>query len=361
MVIAYAGLAMLALLWLHLRSRSRNISTKNISKKFYVGLCVCYLSLVSSLKSIFADRTGDLVNYYNGYYSYSTMSVPDILSTVEKDPLFWVYGKVFYDFGFDVHIWMASIAVVYAACYGVLLLRYSDNPFLSVLILVSLDYYSFTLTGLRQTMAMALIFIAYSFIIERKAIPFVLAVLLASTFHSTALAFLPAYLIVRIPVGKMQLVAIAIGLVSVFVAPGPFRNFISWVAQDSYLENYSSVTRTLSWSGYIIQAAIFGFCYYLRMGGRVGISDRAGRILDVFLNCMTVGLVFQGYSAVVAEAFRMSYYYGVCLTLALPNTIRFLDDKKLRENIPILVAGVFLLYMLYGRRFFDFVYLWQMA
>lgn len=56
-------------------------------------------------------------------------------------------------------------------------------------------FYYFTMTYLRQVLAVGIIWLSVDYIIKRDVVKFVLLVLLASTFHTSALIFMPMYFI----------------------------------------------------------------------------------------------------------------------------------------------------------------------
>ena len=52
-----------------------------------------------------------------------------------------------------------------------IILRYSRNPYYSAFLFIALDYYLFAMTGLRQTLALGLVAIAYFLAEKRKLLP----------------------------------------------------------------------------------------------------------------------------------------------------------------------------------------------
>ena len=73
-------------------------------------------------------------------------------------------------------------------------------PFLSLALYICFGFYSFIFSGLRQAIALAITYISYDFIKKRQLWKFTLTILVASTFHKSAIFFLPAYFIAQLKV-----------------------------------------------------------------------------------------------------------------------------------------------------------------
>ena len=74
--------------------------------------------------------------------------------------------------------------------YAVYIYRYSIDVPYSLLLFMMVSYFTM-INGVRQVLAGAIIFLALPFVRDKKFIPYALAVLLASTFHASAMVMLP--------------------------------------------------------------------------------------------------------------------------------------------------------------------------
>lgn len=88
-------------------------------------------------------------------------------------------------------------------------LRYSQYPLVSFFVLFCLWYF-FTYTYLRQCMAVAIVWYAIPFAVKRKPIPFFAIVILAATFHNSALLFGLVYFVVNRAFTRNQIIYIFI-------------------------------------------------------------------------------------------------------------------------------------------------------
>ena len=101
-------------------------------------------------------------------------------------------------FGANETAFRFIIALVQTIPVVLILRRYSEDYVYSIFMFVALTYHiSWMMNGLRQFMAVAIIFAATPWIIRRDTIKTVLLVLFASLFHRSALFIIPVIFLVR--------------------------------------------------------------------------------------------------------------------------------------------------------------------
>ena len=318
-------------------------------------LSAIFLFVIAATKSIDKSPVDDLVNYRNIFLDASSMEYSAIMELGRngdlKDPVFSVVAKFFYNIGFSVEAWMGMIALLFAACFCYFVYKNSKNAWMSALIMFSL-YFSFTLTGLRQTMAMAFICLAFNCIIEKSPIKFSVFVVIAILFHSSAILFLPAYLIARQKIGFKQIIYIAVVFIISNFFPDVFRNLIETFAWNEQISEYAERTVALSWSGFIIALGILIFCLFVRINYK-GHADF--RTIDILINCHVVSVCFLALSTVVAESFRLSLYYSMGTAILVPNMVA-LGNKKERGILELLIPIPFILYLFWSAPYASFVF-----
>jgi len=89
--------------------------------------------------------------------------------------------------------------VIYSSVYLLAVVTFANQlekaNFSFLFFFATLGIYTFMFTGVRQCLAMSICLFSYKFIKERKFIPFLLLLVLAFTFHKSAILFIGAYLI----------------------------------------------------------------------------------------------------------------------------------------------------------------------
>ena len=80
--------------------------------------------------------------------------------------------------------------------------RYCKNVWLAVWLYVTLTFFYMSMNFTRQALACSITLLGYKFLRERKLIPYMLIVLLAGSFHFTALIMIPIYFLCHLKLTK---------------------------------------------------------------------------------------------------------------------------------------------------------------
>ena len=349
MLIIYGGLAFLFFAYYY-----------SGSKRTYCFWVFLYFFICSAVKSL---SNSDLRVYKDIYELNLRRSLNDLVVLVENEELkdigYHALARIWGGLGGSFLGWTWIVAAIFAASITFLIYKYSNSPFFSLLVILTF-YFLFTMSGLRQTIALSFILLAQYYIIEKKPFHFIVMVFLATIFHVTAICFLPAYYIARMKINWKQWVFIIVSLGITVLTPSSVKNWISVLLEDQYYEAYAYVNRSLTWSGYIIQFLFVAVCFFVRKSDDYeGNKSTHLKCENAFLNLMVVGLCLRGFSTVIAELFRLSYYYAITSMIVLPNTFA---KQRLVSNRRILFLGIGLSmigYMIWSREYFDFMYYWQ--
>lgn len=331
-----------------------------LRKKDLCVLGAVFLFLVAMCRSL--TTNGDLINYISRYETLDSRSYIDLFESWQmgdlKDFGFYAVAKVFADKHVPYQVWIGMIAFLFAIAVMYFIYKNSENDFLSIVILLAM-YFHFTLSGLRQTVALAFILISYQCVLEKRVKCFLTMVVLAACFHSTAILVLPAYWIAKMKIGKKQWIMLGIAFLITIINPAFFRKLILMFSWNEAITGYAERTINLSWSGYIIQLAFLIFIYIFRR--YISVQDESiNEKVDVFFNLMIVGAMFQGFATVVAEAFRISYYFSLCSIAAIPCTVQAQDDYKNRDILLFGLVSIFIIYILMNNVYRTYTYFWDL-
>ena len=138
----------------------------------------------------------------NDYFSYINIFLRAISYDWNEclndqiEPGFMLLFKFISLFTKKYRIMYGIMAFMCLAPTGYIIAKYSKNVWLSCHLYVCLTFYYSSMNFVRQTLAATIIFLAYRWFIERKTIPFVVVVLIASTIHSSALLMIPIYFVI---------------------------------------------------------------------------------------------------------------------------------------------------------------------
>src|SRR5699024_5536761 len=143
----------------------------------------------------------------------------------------------------------------------------------------------FFFNGARQGLAAAVCFLAIPFLLERRFWPYLILILVAATFHRTALVTIPLYWLASPKVDKKRLFYLIIATATLMVSLKSFVNLATNIFSDKYA-NYANVGEgggTVTMIFLLMQGALL---YYARQF----ISHKKetySRLLNIYL----IGLV----------------------------------------------------------------------
>ena len=157
-------------------------------KKHFCFFSGAVYFLLAALRS--SRVGGDSFNYRNMFESIEGKSLQQIFLKSDRDPVFYAFLGVLRKMTDQYWVMFAVIALFFVVTVWIYIYRYSDDPVLSVVVLLAFNLYQFSLTGLRQTIAIGFVVLAIMAINENKKILPYVFVIIGSLFHSSALVFL---------------------------------------------------------------------------------------------------------------------------------------------------------------------------
>ena len=174
-----------------------------------------YIVLWCGLRSGVAD-TGAYIGMFNN--QSNDLSQIKLLSfDNQKSPVFTLSIIIFKRFiSQDYHIWLMTIAIITAVPIMHTLRKHSVNFFYSVFLFLVTTEFFWMFNGMRQFLAVAILFGVSDWISEKKMIRLLCVLLLLITIHSSAIIMLPIFFVVRgNPFGKKTVLFMLIVLAAV--------------------------------------------------------------------------------------------------------------------------------------------------
>lgn len=128
--------------------------------------------------------------------------------------------------------------------------KYSEDYLLCVfLFLASSDYISWMFNGIRQFLAVTIVFSAVNFMIKKKIIKYIAIVLFASLFHASALIMIPIYLICLGKAWNKKTIFFIIGVLLTITFVGQFTSFLDDSLQGTQYQNVITDTKMYDFTG----------------------------------------------------------------------------------------------------------------
>lgn len=229
-------------------------------KWFSALMIVAVLTYVAATR---ATRFGDTGAYIRGFWEMEP-TWDNIIRTIHgtgKDKVFSVTAILMKMLlGERYQLYLGIIAGFCLMCVFFVYKKHSCNLFMTTFFfLASGEYVQWTHNGIRQFIAVSMIFAATGLLLKKRYILYIAVVLLASTFHASALVMIPALNIPIINLSvNMSIVSFGVFIVSMFTS-GIYRCMFLRLYQERLLSrmNIDNKNNGVVWTS----AAPLFLCY----------------------------------------------------------------------------------------------------
>lgn len=267
---------------------------------------------------------------------------------LEVEWLYVLVGKWIYDLGLEFYMMTFVIALLSIPMKYFTFENVVAYPTLSLLLYIFPTYFTADGGQMRQAVAMAITMFSFIFIKKRQLLWFVVMIYLAYGFHKSAVIFLPAYWLVRIPFNS-KLIALAI-ITSVFLSPFKIYLYISildGIAPAEVYEGFSAYeTVEVEGTGRFIRFTdliCIMYAYFLITYDKEACQKIAyyEYIRNIGLIGICMYFIFRG-SAIFAG--RLAAYYIIFMTMALPNILAAIPNVKTKKFSHLFLIGFVIFY-----------------
>ena len=246
----------------------------------------------------------------------------------------------------DVYsVFFLITAIPISLGFSIYIKKYSDDYLLSFILFILLGILGFCMAGLRQSISLGISLFAYGYARERKIIPFLLCCLLAFGFHNSSLVFLIIYPLSYIKkIDFKWWIALLIAFVLGVTRNGIVLKLASYFfTQDRYNVYGTTYTSNLNYTMLFIQLGLLTFCFLYK--NTVLEKESRNSILYVMA---FIGTMFQCFTPILGEFFRISLYFSMSLCILVPKTIYLIKDKRVKGISYFGISGIGIYYILFA-------------
>ena len=314
-------------------------------KKFSIG-CFILFFLMAGLRG---DTVGgDLKRYLPEFYSVAMSDFKYIWEVGHHEPGYLLYIKLLSLISSDSRMFLLGTSFLSLVGPIVLFKKYSNNITVSVLLYYAMGYYTNTFNNVRQAIALSIVFCVIPYLINRKFWKYLLGVVIATTFHYSAIIALIVYPLIAKPFNFKRW-AIYSGT-SLIIGSLFFFSIFRYVVETFVLKyDPESILEESEGNGYRLFLAyllifIVMSIYYWKTNKRIKESDK------IFLSMLLLFQMFTTAIQLTAPVFhtmvRMTYYFFIpTVTLAIPFICSRLNNTKLKPLFYVCAFSVAILYM----------------
>lgn len=247
-----------------------------VEKKWFWFLGI-YLMILAGLRENVGPDYGSylLIYLYSDTKEYINIFLKALhiqgSENVDLEWLFALINKVLLNV-FNAPFYVLTLII--AICAVFFKVEYTDDntfyPFTFTLFMFIPGFFIGESGQIRQNLGTFIVYFALRYIKERKLIPYLFWIFIASGIHNVSYLFLPMYWLVRIPLNRywMLILIIASIIASPFEVYRVFGDFLTNLSSDSMLVE--------GFNGYMDQSA-------QRLNGGIGIPEVMMAILTFFL------------------------------------------------------------------------------
>lgn len=280
------------------------------------------------------------VPYFNIIKNFSFLETIEFCRERDIEVLFYLIDNIVALFSHNENVYVAVLSFPFIFITSRFIYKYSNNALLGFLIFISLNYYCFSFSALRHTMAAVMLVLSYDYLRKRKLIPFIVFVLLATAFHRSAFVFLIAYPISYMKINFKQIILISCSIVGALLLKNFILNIIFSIFDSGHYAHYASSDTELSLVFFAINLLIYILMRYLYGKKSNNMENR------VFLNLQFLSVCFAALTPVLAEMIRISFFFGIFACAGLPNAIECSKYESNKKIYYFVIGSILIFYFL---------------
>ena len=246
-------------------------------------------------------------------------------------------------------LYFGIIAGVTLYCVISVFRKHSCNFFVSVfLFIASADYVQWEYNGIRQFIAVAIIFACMDWILEKRYIPLIMVILLVSTVHATALLMIPVIFIVQGKAWNRKTVFVLFLVLIAVASVEHFTDLITdFMGNTQYKNEVGQFLETEGTS--IFRVLVFSIPTIISLLFRKRIQKGNNKVINLCVNMSIASMGCYIISAVTSGIFmgRIPIYFSLYNYILLPWMVENIFSRRSRRFIYTMMIGLYLIYYYY--------------
>ena len=313
----------------------------------YMLLAVVWMAAFAFLRTAYND-TGAYINNYLKAQSLSEGFASGVYLDWIENPLSIFYRDLMRRFTDNYHIYFLIPAVLQAVGVVKLCKYHSSNPAMSLMLYFCLGtYVMLNLAAFKQGIAMGILLLALPFALQKRYVPYVILVMIATLFHFYAIVYLLVPLLFGEPWGRTTWIMVAAAIATLLTYESTLGALMAQVEEMG-----GDIAAEELFDGHsinMLRVAVYWVPGLLALIFRRYViydSDRMENLwvnLSVLCACiLTIGLA-EGANLYG----RMAGYFEIYLALSIPLVIGKIFTKESARLASVAASGLFLGYFVY--------------
>lgn len=210
-----------------------------------------------------------------------------------------------------------------------IIFKKSKKPILSIFIFFSGCYFFHSLNAVRQYIAIALVLLAYKYILEESNKKFIIMLIIAFLIHYSSIVCIIALFLKKKLFMKPIVIITMITLILIFSSQ--FGNILNIFISQTYYNVYINSEYDfgdLNNSAFILNAIIY-FLMYIVYKYKL----KEDKKIIFYLNMQGISLLFITMGSIMSTFMRISFYFSILQIISVPYIIynnKALNDIKIK-------------------------------
>lgn len=304
-----------------------------------------------------AANRGTMMDTYLYLINFRNMpsaigKIGTFLPTVEKDKGFTALSIVIKSiFGSNEVDYLLVLAILQCVALWIVYRKYSESYLMSIfLFMASTDFISWMCNGLRQFMAVTVIFSLTTLMLKKIYLPVLLVVLLASTFHGTAILMIPCVFIAQGKAWNKRTLVFTVMILLAVTYVEQFTNILDSALYDTQYANV--VSDWTSWNDdgtNPVRVLVYSVPTIIAIIGHKLIQEENDPIINFCVNMSMISTGLYIISMVTSGIFvgRLPIYASLYNYILLPWEINHFFAEKSRKVVKAVLVILYFSFYYY--------------
>ncbi|MCW9130899.1 EpsG family protein [Bacillus paramycoides] len=303
--------------------------------QFLIWMAALSLILVSGLRNNIGDTY-----FYMHAYNIAEFNWEYIQNN--KDMGFNIFQMILKEYTDDPQAMVFITALITNVLIVCTLYKYSRLIEISLYVYITSGMYLVSMNGIRQYLAAAIIFAATKYILDGNWKMYILIVLIASTFHQSALVLIPIYFLVRRKSWSAMTCILLVFAVIIVIGFNQFSTLFFAAIEDTQYGEYKDFHEG---GANILRVVVDSIPLILAYLGREKLRELFPKS-DYIVNMVLLGSIFMLISTQNWIFARFSIYFGLYQLILISWVVK-LFIKKDQKVIYYLILVFYFIYFMY--------------
>lgn len=294
---------------------------------------------------------GDTWNYRSSFARASSnlADIPGLLLGDGKDPGFGVMQILIkFLIGNNADLYLLIIAAFQMLSMMYIFRKYSSDYWISIFLFIgSCGYISWMMNGVRQFVAVIAVFACFGWILQKKYVSLIAAILLASTIHQSVLIMIPIVFIVQGSAWNKKTIFMLGFTMMVVVFIDRFLPIMNDLLQDTQYDNALSDLNDDGTNP--IRVLVNSVPALMSLFGLKYVRAENDPVINICVNFSVATMAVSLISMVTSGIYigRLPIYTTLYSYIALPWLINHIFERRSAQLVTFMMVGMYCAYLYY--------------